>query len=192
MSNCAILDFSKTIAAVDERSVFERIYQTTGLGIELLKEMLVNPALMKENQEHLDACKSIIADEIERAEPIPGVKEAMEAMILRGYSIVISSNGLQEAIKKWLEKNDLDKYVYLVYGLEDGNKNRHLESLVRIEEPYDWLFIGNSPKDFLQIAGWCFRKVAVNANPEESYPKDVRVFYEPLSAKLVERIAIGG
>ncbi len=193
MNNCVMLGFSGIIANVNEKRTLERISQATGLGMGLLKEILLNPALMKENRKHLAVCMSIIAEEIQLAEPISGIKEAMEVMMRRNYSIVISSNGPWKAVKKWLEKNGLDKHVYLVYGLEDGSKDKHLEGLARIEEVYDWLFIGDSLKDFIQVKDWTgIRKVAVNANPEETYPKGVRVFCEPLSAQIAERITIGG
>jgi len=36
------------------------------------------------------------------------------------------------------------------------------------------------------------KKVAVNVKKGESYPKEVVLFYEPLSAEIIQSIAIGG
>ncbi|MDD5696910.1 MAG: hypothetical protein PHO90_02985 [Candidatus Pacebacteria bacterium] len=189
----AVIDFSGTLAVVDEKRTFQRCAQATGLGAEALMELTIRPDPTKFDQATMAVCESIIADEIRQAVPIDGIEKAIVALKQRHYTVVISSNGLGWAIKQWLRDNRLNRYVSLVYGREDGSKDKHFEYLAKIEDIDDWLYIADSPKDFSPLVQWTsVKKVAVNAREGETYPKDVRVFYEPLSAELVERIAIGG
>jgi len=189
----AVIDFSGTLAVVDEKRTFQRCAQATGLGAEALMELTVRPDPKKFDQATMATCESIIADEIRQAVPIAGITEAIVALKQRHYTVVISSNGLGWAIKQWLRDNKLNRYVSLVYGREDGSKDKHFEHLARIDDVDEWLYVADSPKDFSPLVGWTrVNKVAVNARKGEAYPRDVRVFYEPLSAEIVERIAIGG
>lgn len=179
----AVIVFSGVIAAINREMVLQRILQANGLK---------NVEQLEDNPELIISSADIIVEEIMRAKPFTGIEEALKIMVDRHYGIVISSCFVpEEAIKAWLRKYDLNKYVYLVYGLNDGTRNEHLESLARIEEPYDWLFIGNEPDDFVHIHEWGIRKVAVNAT-SNIYPKRIKVFYEPLSGELAEKITIGG
>jgi phosphoglycolate phosphatase-like HAD superfamily hydrolase len=194
MTFYAILDFSGTLAVVDEKRTLQRCAQATGLGAEALMELMVRPDPTKFDQATMAICESIIADEIRQAVPIAGIEKAIVALKQRDYTVFISSNGLGWAIKQWLrDNNKLNRYVCLVYGREDGSKDKHFEYMARIDDVDEWLYIADSPKDFSPLVQWTgVKKVAVNARKGEAYPKNVRVFYEPLSAELVERITIGG
>lgn len=189
----AVIDFSGTLAVVDEKRTFQRCAQATGLGAEALMELTIRPDPTKFDQATMAACDSIIADEIRQAVPIAGIKKAIVVLKQHHYTVVISSNGLGWAIKQWLRDNGLNRYVSLVYGREDGSKDKHFEHLARTEDVDEWLYIADSPKDFSPLVQWTgVKKVAVNVRKGESYPKEVVLFYEPLSAEIIQSIAIGG
>jgi len=172
----AVLAFSGVIAAINEKRILQKILQTNGL----------------KNIEGISFF-DVFTEEILKAKPIAGIEKALELMVDRYYGNVISSCFVQEeTINAWLRKNDLDKYIYLVYGVNNGSRFEHFENLARIEEGYDWLFVGNEPDDFVQIYEWGIRKVAVNVTNSSIYPKRISVFYEPLSADLAKEITIGG
>ena len=189
----AILDFSGTMAVVDEKRALQRCSRATGLEMEALMELTFRPDPTKFDQATMAACENIIIDEIRQARPIIGVKKAIRALKQRNYTIVISSNGSAEAIDRWLLENRLSQYLYLVFGREDGSKDKHFEQLARIEEIDHWLYVADSPKDFLPLEKWTgVTQVAVSARPGDIYPGRVKVFDGPFSAEIVHLVAIGG
>ena len=92
----------------------------------------------KENEEKREKCyKAIAAKRIEiydKVKPFPGTIEAVKKLAKR-YHLVVSS-GLEHIIlDSWLEKNGLGKDLFkIVYGLEDGKKDIHVQ-LVRKKFP---------------------------------------------------------
>lgn len=80
----------------------------------------------------------------EKAKPFKEVKQALEALKAKGYTMFVSSVTETAVVKKALEKHGLDKYFKDLYGV--GPKETHVESV--LGKGFDKVcFVGDSKVD---------------------------------------------
>ena len=121
-----------------------------------------------------------------RLKVYPETEQALKKL-KENFDVFVSSVSGVAFIEEHLKKQKLDKIVFLIYGREDGDKHDHLEKVLRFGDYEKVLYIASIPEDF-EIEDEKVVKIAVNACTPEAFSKDVIVFKEPLSVKIVEQI----
>lgn len=126
-----------------------------------------------------------------RDQAIPGAIETIKNLS-NNFDVFISSKSSEAYIRSWLKKNNLEDFVYIVYGFEDGTKSDHVEKILRIDDYDGIIYIADMPEDFIFKANVPAIKIAVNAFlSSDLFPKDVHVFKIPLSMDLIKQFVEG-
>lgn len=125
------------------------------------------------------------------AQAIPGSIEAIKGLS-DYFDVFISSKSSEAYITSWLKKNNLENFVYIVYGFEDGTKNNHIEKILRIDDYEKIIYIADMPEDFIFKVEIPVIKIAVNVYlSSDLFPKDVCIFKKPLSFDLIKQFIEG-
>ncbi|MDD3292583.1 MAG: hypothetical protein PHT67_00605 [Candidatus Pacebacteria bacterium] len=119
----------------------------------------------------------------------PETIEALEEL-KKSFDIFISSRLSSAFIENHLERQNLKDIFFLVYGREDGDKNDHIDKILRLGDYEKILYITNALEEFT-IKDHRLIKVVVNIHKHELFPEGVMVFKDPLSVKIVKQIIEG-
>lgn len=94
-----------------------------------------------------EAVNNTIADIVVDLPPLPGVREALEAMVQAADLIVVSGTPGEALEREWFE-HDIAKYVRIIAGQELGKKKEHLALAAGDKYPPErMLMIGDAPGD---------------------------------------------
>ena len=166
--------------------VVDRCFRETGIRPRKFKDIL--RSFSDEDRNFFEKYyQNIFNEEIIKAKPIPETIEALESLPSK-VQIIISSYAPEEAIKRWLEKNNLE--AYLCFGHGDGKKTIHIKKALRTNGYSRAIFIANDPADFNidgVMAGLKVKKIAVNVNPFHQFPKGTCVYEGPLTKSILCR-----
>jgi len=134
--------------------------------------------------------EGIVAKSFEsQKEKIPVIKtvEIIIALYDRADVFISSRSSLCHNINEFLEENNLDLFPSLIYGIEDGPIEEHLDRIYNYGEYDKIIYISNMPENFDFTRRENVIRIAVNA-PHDSdiFPDDVSVFREPLAMEFLE------
>ncbi|MDU0967983.1 MAG: hypothetical protein E7A62_02665 [Actinomycetaceae bacterium] len=94
-----------------------------------------------------DGVNELIAWMVHGCAPIPGVREAFEAMQGKVDCMTVSATPLPALKREWAE-HDLAKYMQVIAGQEMGSKAQHVEFAAKGKYPDDHIMlIGDAPGD---------------------------------------------
>ena len=131
-----------------------------------------------------EAVNNTIADMVVDLPPLPGVREALDTMVLRADVIVLSGTPGQALEREWSE-HGIAKYVRIIAGQELGKKQEHLALAAADKYPAESILtIGDAPGDMKAAKAVGARFFPINPGSEEQS-------WDLLRAEALERFFSG-
>jgi phosphoglycolate phosphatase-like HAD superfamily hydrolase len=103
--------------------------------------------IMKQALAWSEAVNATVAELVHGLSPFPYVRESMQLLVNKADIIVCSTTPGEELRREWKE-HDIDQYVRIIAGQEEGSKKEHLNLVSKGNYPEtNVLMVGDAPGD---------------------------------------------